>query len=145
MNGDELVFVEGIGSVRREVLLRNPELLSHEQTMQRRHEQWLADLARREREKAELEEDERAFHEIEGDAPISIHRHSRRKAEPKPPNHPKTRSEAGRDDPHGEPDPHPSEAKTGTFGRFGTLSKYRLWCLPAMWKRALGVGASTRE
>ena len=137
---NENVFIDGIGIVPREVLLRNPELLirspellSHEETMQRHHARWLAEAEARRRERAraelekeelelelELEEDER----IEGDAPISIHRHPRGEAEEaRPPDFPKTREEAERESFHGEPGPEPSQATQEAAGRLGTLAR----------------------
>ena len=140
MNEGDFIFVEGIGPVQREVLLRNPELLSHEASEQRRHEEWLAEAeaSRRERARAELErvafeaefeESERALHEIEGDgepgnprpAPFDVRRHPRRgAAEAQPPAFPKTRSEAEQDAAQGEPGPHHSDAETGASVRLGT-------------------------
>ena len=135
MSIDEFVFIESLGeSVPRETLVQNPELLlDHEQVIQRRHEEWLAEARRRrEREQAELEaereklelEAERVLQgEIEGGPPTSVHRHARSGGEgvlhELPHSQPK-RSEAERDDSHGEPAQYPSNATQDTSVRLGT-------------------------
>lgn len=125
MNEGELVWVEALGeAVPRETLVQHPELLDHEQVIQRRHEEWLAEARRRrERERAELEaereklelESEAEREEIEDGARLASIRRPRREAgDTRPPDFSTTRSEAERGAFHGGMSPCPSEATQGT-------------------------------